>query len=173
MIGDLIQIGYTKKPHGLKGEVKLEVEERYVEDIMDVDVLVIEIRGKQMPYFVEDIRVGNNIIAKFEDVNTPEKALEIGGKSLFLRTSDLIPDEDREIEIDSLEFEKCIGYTIIDNQVSLGIIEEVIEFPQQEMAFIKYNEKEVMIPLNEHFIRKVDHKKKQILMELPYGLLDL
>ncbi|NJN33619.1 MAG: hypothetical protein HC817_04550 [Saprospiraceae bacterium] len=97
---NIISIGFTKKPHGLKGEIKLHIEEKYVEDIMSAEMLILDIKGKKTPFFIEDMRVGNAIIAKFEEVNTPESAAAIASKEVFLRQTDLIPDEEREIEIE-------------------------------------------------------------------------
>lgn len=166
-------IGATKKPHGLKGELKLYVEEKYVEDLMNAEILMIDIKGRPTPFFIEDIRFGNNIIAKFEDVNTPEAAMSIANKEISLRESDLIPDDEREIEIETMPYEHCIGYTIVNEGETLGIIDNIVEYPQQEMAILNYKNKEVLVPLNQHFIKKVDDKNKVIEMVLPEGLLDL
>jgi len=38
---------------------------------------------------------------------------------------------------------------------------------------IEVNEKEVLIPLNESTIEKIDHKKKEVIVELPEGLLEI
>lgn len=168
-----VSIGFTKKPHGLKGEIKLHVEERYLEDLLNADIVILDLKGKQTPFFVEDVRVGNNIIAKFEDINTPEAAMGIASKELFLRESDLIPDDEREIEVDIPPFEHCVGYMIKNEGKEVGTINEIAEFPQQEMAIVIYNKKEILIPLNHQFIKKVDDAKKVIEMELPEGLLDL
>ena len=168
-----ILIGSTKKPHGLKGELKLYVEERYVEDLMNAEILMIDIKGRPTPFFIEDIRFGNNIIAKFEDVNTPEAAMSIANKEISLRESDLIPDDEREIEIETMPYEHCIGYTIVNEGETVGIIDNIVEYPQQEMAILNYKNKEILVPLNQHFIKKVDDKNKVIEMGLPEGLLDL
>ncbi len=166
-------IGSTKKPHGLKGELKLYVEEKYVEDLMNAEILMIDIKGRPTPFFIEDIRFGNNIIAKFEDVNTPEAAMSIANKEISLRESDLIPDDEREIEIETMPYEHCIGYTIVNEGETVGVIDNIVEYPQQEMAILNYKNKEVLVPLNQHFIKKVDDKNKVIEMVLPEGLLDL
>ncbi len=166
-------IGSTKRPHGLKGELKLYVEEKYVEDLMNAEILMIDIKGRPTPFFIEDIRFGNNIIAKFEDVNTPEAAMSIANKEISLRESDLIPDDEREIEIETMPYEHCIGYTIVNEGETVGVIDNIVEYPQQEMAILNYKNKEVLVPLNQHFIKKVDDKNKVIEMGLPEGLLDL
>jgi 16S rRNA processing protein RimM len=173
MSDKIIKIGYTKKPHGLKGEVKLHIEERFLEDLMETEVAIITIKGKPTPFFVEDIRVGNAVIAKFEDVNTIDEANEIANKELSLREKDLLEDEEREFEFMGMQFEHCVGYTLIDKGVLIGAINEIVEFPQQEMAFIEREGREVMIPLNKAFILKVNDVDKLIELDLPEGLLDL
>ena len=175
MIGNLIPIGFTKKPHGLKGEIKLQVTERYLEDLMNTDVVILQIKGKPTPFFVDDIRVGNTTIGKFEDIDNPESAMSIANKELFLREEDIIPDEFREFEVteEGLEYEKCIGYTIFDGDIAIGEIIDILEFPQQEMAVIEFENREVLIPLNVAFVLKRDDDAKQIMMTLPEGLLNL
>ncbi len=170
---NIISIGFTKKPHGLKGEIKLHIEEKYVEDVMNAELLILDIKGKKTPFFVEDVRFGNAIIAKFEEVNSPEGAAAIASKEIFLRESDLIPEEEREIEIEKIPFEQCVGYTLFDFGEKIGIIEDVIEFPQQLMATINIDNREVLVPLNEHFVKKCDDVQREIYLELPEGILDL
>ena len=123
----LIQIGFTKKPHGLKGELKLHVEDRYLEDLMNAEVVVLQIKGKPTPFFIEDVRIGNAIIGKFEDVDSPETALSIANKEMSLREEDIIPDDEREIEVEGLQYLKCIGYTIFDGENKIGDIIEILE----------------------------------------------
>ena len=176
MIGKLVQIGFTKKPHGLKGELKLQVNDRYLEDLMNTDVVIIQIKGKPTPFFVDDVRMGNAIIGKFEDIDTPESALTIANKELFLREEDIIPDDEREFEVEEdggLKYLKCIGYTIFDGENEIGNIVDVLEYPQQEMAVVEYDNREVLIPLNSAFVVKRDDEAKRILMDLPEGILDL
>ena len=124
---------------------------------------------------MDDIRVGNMTIGKFEDIDNPESAMYIANKELFLREEDIIPDEFREFEVenDGLEYEKCIGYTIFDGDNAIGVIVDVLEFPQQEMAVIEIEDREVLIPLNVAFVLKRDDEGQKIMMALPEGLLDL
>jgi 16S rRNA processing protein RimM len=66
-----------------------------------------------------------------------------------------------------------LGYSIIDNNNPLGEILEVIEQPHQLLCRLEIKGKEVLIPLHEESLQKVDHKKKQVLVELPEGLLEI
>jgi 16S rRNA processing protein RimM len=49
----------------------------------------------------------------------------------------------------------------------------VIEQPHQLLCRLEIESKEVLIPLNEAFLQKIDHRKKQVIVELPDGLLDI
>lgn len=168
----LIKIGATLNPHGLKGELKLFVEEQHEEDLFNTDTVFLTISGKKIPYFVESIRGGNALIIKFEDVDDINAAQRIAKKDIEIRESDLIPDDERETPLES-DFEFLIGYTLFDQKHEIGKIEDIIELPHQEMAVIQYKGKEIYVPLNENLIDKINEKQQKIIMDLPEGLLDL
>ena len=60
-----------------------------------------------------------------------------------------------------------------ENEKELGKIIEVIEQPHQILCTIEFNNKEAYIPLHQETIKKVDRKKKQVIVELPPGLLEI
>jgi 16S rRNA processing protein RimM len=95
---------------------------------------------------------------------------------VLLREQDILPDHKREFEFEEeegLEYEHLAGYTLVDETLgAIGVIDEVLEMPQQEMAFLKYKNREVLVPLNEQLIRSIDEAKRQVIMDLPDGLLD-
>ena len=173
MTENFVNIGFTKKPHGLKGEIKLHIEEKYLEDLLETDVVVLNLKGKPTPFFVADLRVGNAIIAKFEDIDTPEAAAALASKELMLRLEDILPDDLREVEVEGLQFEKCVGYELFDGETSVGTIAEVLEFPQQEMAVLHIGTREVLIPLHIAFVVRQDDAARKIYLNLPDGILDL
>lgn len=170
---NLIKIGYTQKPHGLSGELKVFIEEIYEEDFMECETVFLNIKGKELPFFIENIRGGTFTIVKFEDVDNKERAMEIQSKGLSIRATDLIPEQIREVQLIS-ETGRLLGYKIFDQTVGeVAEIEEILEMPQQEMFAITYKKRELLIPVSKDYIVKIDHNKKEILMDLPDGLLDL
>ena len=66
-----------------------------------------------------------------------------------------------------------LGYTIINNKEPLGEILELIEQPHQLLCRLEIKGKEVLIPLHEESLQKVNHKKKEVLVALPDGLLEI
>lgn len=168
-------IGFTKKTYGVKGELKLNIADRYLEDFAQADVLFLDISGRKIPYFVEYINFENPFTLKFEDFDSKESAIELTGKEIFMRESDLLTEEEKVFEVEgNLVFEKYIQFEIKDKKLGrIGVIEEIIEYPQQEMASLTFQEKEVLIPMNEQLIIKIDSEAKVIEMDLPEGLLAL
>ena len=168
-------IGYTKKTYGVKGELKLNIADEYLEDFAQADVLFLAIAGRKIPYFVEYINFENPFTLKLEDFDSKEKVVELTGKEIFMRQSDLLKEEEKVLEFEpTLRYKKYVNFEIHDKILGkIGIIEEIIEYPQQEMAAIKFQEKEMLIPLNEQLILTIDAENKVIEMDLPDGLLEL
>jgi 16S rRNA processing protein RimM len=167
-------VGHTSKTHGVRGEIKIKADEQYVEDLLRCETLFIELRGKAVPYFVEQLRGGMDIIAKFEDVDSREEAQMLCARTVFIRNADVLPDEVREILVEKLEFGGYVGYEIVDKKLGpIGPIESIEAFPQQEMALLQYAGAERMVPMSHALIVAIDAANKRIDMDLPEGLLDL
>ena len=171
-----ITIGRTRKAHGLSGELKVSIEERYLEDFMKNERIFLEVKGVKIPYFIASVRGGGEMILKLEEVDNRDTATLLQAREVMLREQDILPDHAREYEVEEeegLEYEHLTGYTMIDETLGeVGVIDEVLEMPQQEMAFLKYKNREVLVPLNTQFILSVDEPNRRVHMDLPDGLLD-
>lgn len=170
----LIEVGYTRKFHGLKGELKIAIQDEFLEDTAIAKVLFIGTEGNALPHFVQKIRMGSDVIVQLEEVDSREMAMLLVGKTIFLRAADIIPDEERTFELEELEYAFVRGYTMED--ASLGVLGEILrveEYPQQEMAIVAYQKREVLIPLNEALITEVLEKERILKVDLPEGLLDM
>lgn len=168
-------IGYTRKAHGIAGELKLYIEERYLEDFLKNERIFLDIKGTKIPYFVANVRGKGEMILQLEDVVNRDAAIMLQGREVLLREKDLLLDEERELEIaeeETLEYEHLTGFLLIDKTLgTIGPITEVLEMPQQEMAFLTYQNREVLVPLNAQLIVEVDIQNKKVMMDLPEGLL--
>ena len=49
----------------------------------------------------------------------------------------------------------------------------MIEHAHQMLCKIELNKKEVLIPLNGDTLKKIDHKNKEVKVNLPDGLLEI
>ena len=169
---ELTQVGRILKAHGLKGEMKCAIEESFLEDALQAEVFILEQKGQQLPYFIASLRVGNATILALEEINSKERAMSFRNAPIFMRTADLLPIENRNIN--NLLYDKYEGFQLKDTELGIvGVIKEILEMPQQEMAVVNYQDKEVLIPLHEDMILTVLEVEKILELELPEGLLDL
>ncbi len=168
---EYISIGKLGKAHGLSGAVKANIEDRFLEDLADKGVCFLELSGQKVPYFIDGIQDGNQLILSFEGVSSREQAMLLQSKEILMRLQDIHP-ENLESE-EGLVYAFCTGFCIYDPEgKAIGIIEEVLDMPQQEMALLNNEGKEVFIPLHPDWIIEIDEDKQQVLMDLPDGLLD-
>ncbi|MBE8713153.1 ribosome maturation factor RimM [Sphingobacterium hungaricum] len=163
-------IGYITKTRGLKGELQLFFE---FEDYLDLefDILFLEINKKLVPFFVDSIKVQQNSTAylNLEDVDHIDKAQPLLRKKVYL-SLDKMPER----HPDDFRWTDLVGFLVIDEEHGeLGDITNVQELPQQTMATVDFDGKELMFPLNEDLILGIDAKEKIIEVDLPEGLVDL
>ncbi|EEI93743.1 ribosome maturation factor RimM [Sphingobacterium spiritivorum] len=163
-------IGYISKTRGLKGELQLFFEFEDYQDL-DIDVLFVEINKKLVPYFVENIKLQSNSTAylNLEDVDHIDKAQPLVHKKLYL-PNDKMPERDP----DDFRLTDLKGFLVIDEvHGELGEIVEVQELPQQFIARVDFNGKELMFPLNDDLILGIDPEEEIIEVDLPEGLVEL
>lgn len=169
-IEEAFYIGYITKTKGLKGEVQLYFE--YEEPgLLDMDVVFLEIGGKLVPHFVSAFKLHTNGTGYFffDDVDHIDKAQALVKKKVYLSLDKKPEKEDDEFYYDDLK-----GFIVTDEEKGeLGEIIEVHEYPQQFVATLMYQHKEIMFPLNEDIIVEIDEEEGTLLVSLPDGLLDL
>ncbi len=169
-----VQIGFTQKPHGTGGELKVKIFDEYIEDFLTIETVFLEMKGQKVPWFVENIRGSQDIIVKFEDVEHREKAASIASKELYLRESDILAQQERTIPQEVTPYGHLAGFSLWDAEKGLlGVIEEVQQLPGQEMAILEYESKAIMVPLIPAFILSIDAANQKVVVSLPEGLLDL
>lgn len=167
---EYFNIGKIVAVHGLKGELLLKHELGKKTSLKGLQAIFIEEKKNAfIPWFVESTKIksADEIYIKLEGVNSREAAARLSQKKIWLT------------EIDFKKFTaksspaSLLGYTVFNTNESLGEILELIEQPHQLLCRLEVQGKEVLIPLHEDSLKKVDHKKKQVLVELPDGLLEI
>lgn len=163
-------IGKLVATFGVQGELVLlhQLGERTSLEGLEA-VFIEEKKGEFLPYFLEGTRIKNDaeIFIKLEDVNSKESAHRLVQKQLWLTENDFHKYAGKAAPI------ALLGFHIVQDGNDLGEITEVIEQPHQLLCRIDINGKEVLIPIHEASLLKVDKKKKQVLVDLPDGLLDI
>lgn len=165
-----INIGKLVAAHGLTGELLLLHELGKKTSLKGLQALFIEEKkGSFIPWFIESskIKSEDEIYIKLEGVNTRESALKLVQKKIWIREADY-----KKYAVKSSPA-NLLGYLIINEQDTLGEILEVIEQPHQLLCRLEIKGKEVLIPLHEETLKKLNHQKKEVIVNLPEGLLDV
>ena len=155
---------------GLKGELIFKHELGKKTSLKDLKAIFIEDKKDSfIPWFIESTRIKNDseIYLKLEGIDTREAAAKLSPKEVWMTEADFKKYAAKSAPA------SLLGYTIINNKDRLSEILEVIEQPHQLLCRIELNSKEVLIPVNESFLKKIDHKKKEVIVELPDGLLEI
>ncbi len=167
---EYFKIGKLVAAFGLKGELILKHTLGKKTSLKGLPAIFIEEKKNSfLPWFIEGAKIKSKeeIYLTLEGVNTRESSMKLVQKEIW------IPEPDFKKFAAKTSPINLLGYTIINERESLGEILEVIEQPHQLLCRIELKNKEVLIPVNESFLKKIDHKKKQIMMELPDGLIDV
>ena len=172
-IPGFVRIGSTGKARGIEGEIKLYVDDQYLEDVIEAEFLFLERDGNKVPLAISSIREVQDLLVKFDEINDPTAANNWTNLEVFL-PDDEIESRDPDNQQAELHFQGLKNFTIIDSSLGhIGLILEVRDYPQQEMAVIRHTGREVLIPLNSEFIDEINEEKKTVSMNLPEGLLGL
>jgi 16S rRNA processing protein RimM len=156
--------------HGLKGELILKHELGKKTSLKDLKTIFIEDRKNSfLPWFIESAKAksADEVLLKLDSIDTREAAAKLTQKEIWLTEQDF-----KRLSAKSAPA-SLLGFTIINKNERLSEILEVVEQPHQLLCRIEINKKEVLIPINESFLKKIDHKKKEVIVELPDGLLDI
>lgn len=162
------QLGYIIKPHGLQGALLLYLDADHPEDYETMESVFVEIKQKLVPFFVKTIQIRENrAIVHFENVDSIEEAERLKGLSLYLPLDKLTPLEEGQFY-----FHDVINFMIVDTSGrKIGKIINILELNGNDLFTVDHRGQEVLIPVQDDFIIKVDHDEGKIYMQLPEGLL--
>lgn len=163
-------IGILAKLHGYKGDYLLISDFYLSEEITKWESVFIEIDGLLVPFFIHTLSITNDdsAIIGFEDITSSEQAKEFLSYNVF-QLKALISKMENKFDPNVLA-----GYKIIDEQAGLiGAITQILDFNNNLLFSVLQEGREILIPANEEIIIKVNHKKKEIIIAAPQGLLDL
>jgi len=167
---EYFKIGKFVAAHGVKGELVLKHELGKKTSLKGLHTVFVEERKNSfLPWFVETAKIKNTeeVFLKLEGISTREAAIKLTQKEVWFTEADLKKFSAKSSPINLL------GYAVINYETPIGAILEVIEQPHQLLCRIEIKGKEVLIPINESFLQKINHAKKQVHVELPEGLIEI
>ncbi|GAB7023887.1 ribosome maturation factor RimM [Salidesulfovibrio brasiliensis] len=167
-----VTVGKVVKPHGIRGEFSMHL---YADSPLLFDeigsVFLFFGKGRPKRFAVSKWRKHKGmILMTLEKVEDRDRAEELRGAEVLVRTRDLPEIDDDEVYLYQLE-----GLRVeLSDGTEVGVLSGFIETPQQETWSITMpNGKELLLPAVPEFVLDIDLDAERIVIDPPEGLLDV
>ncbi len=168
---DCFYLGKIAKKFSYKGEVLAWLDTDEPELYENLESVFVEIHKHLVPFFIKGSSLHKNefLRVRFEDIEDEDAADGIMGCDLYLPLTQL-----PKLEGDKFYFHEVIGFTAEDKRLGeIGTIVGINDTSAQPLFEIKKGDIEILVPMIDHFIVKVDRDNKKIILDTPDGLIDL
>jgi 16S rRNA processing protein RimM len=166
----MIKIGRFNKTFGLKGHIRAYIEPEVLVRLRKVDALFIMSKDKPLPYFVDeaDLNESGHCMFHFEELKDKTAVDVLVGKEIFFDAKNLKKAKPYSSLGD------YAGFKLIDEKLGpLDVLDSVAELPGHSIGQFTHNGNEVLFPWNDEVVIQIDKKKKEIMLRLPEGLMDI
>lgn len=164
-------LGKIVKKFSFKGELLAKLDSDDPEIYEDLDSVFIEHRGTLIPYFIEHAQLHKSDLLRiqFEDVKTEAEADALLKANLYLPLS-MLP----KLEGNKFYYHEVAGFTVKDKRLGvIGKVNNVNDQTAQPLFVILKEDKEILLPINDDIVKKVDRKNQLIEVDAPEGLIEL
>ncbi|KAA1243889.1 ribosome maturation factor RimM [Aquimarina sp. RZ0] len=164
-------LGKIVSKFSFKGEVLIKLDTDDPESYIKMESVFVDYNKNLVPFFIEksSLHKSDLLRVKFEDIDSEEEADDLMKAKIYLPL-DLLP----ELEGDKFYFHEVIGFKVIDQSYGeVGVVTNINDSTAQALFEIDHNGVEILIPMNDEFIDKVDRELKTIFVNTPEGLIDL
>lgn len=168
---DCFFLGKIVKKYSFKGELLIKLDTDEPELYENLDAVFLDVRDNLVPFFIEHSQLHKSDLLRvqFEDIYTESDADSLLKSDVYLPL-ELLP----ELDEDKFYYHEIIGFNITDIHFgSIGSIVAVNDSTAQALFVVDRDGIEILIPMNDEFIKQVDKPNKTIVVETPEGLIDL
>ncbi len=166
-----VPIGRILRPHGVRGELKVELLSDEATRFDSVGKVTVTRNGVDLGEFEVTgwRRLGRAIGLKLVGIDTPEAALPLRNALL---EAPALPAE--SLPENTYFVYDLVGLHVVSESLEhLGEVVDVVQLPSGELLVVKAGETEHLVPLVQDFVKRVDLEEKLVTLHLVPGLLDL
>lgn len=166
-----VSVARIGKPHGIRGEVTVQVLTDAPEDrFAPGAVLAVEGVPGVTELTIESARWNKAILVlAFEEILDRNGAETLRGGRLVI---DPVEQGSADAEDEYFEHE-LKGLTVIENGEEIGEILGLRTGAAQDLLVAKIRDREVLIPFVAQIVLEVDVERGRVVVDLPGGLVDL
>lgn len=164
-----LAVGLLRKPHGVHGEILMEVYTDFPERLNDGTTVLLG--GKHKPATIRHIRHHNDgLLLSFDGVETPESAGLLRNQMVYVKTATR-----PALPAGQYYHHQVIGMTVVDDSGNeLGRLTEIIETGANDVYVVSSGAgKELLLPSIKQVVLDVDVETNRMIVHLIPGLLDL
>jgi 16S rRNA processing protein RimM len=168
---DCFYLGKIAKKFSFKGEVLIYLDTDEPEMYEDLESVFVEFNKNLIPFFIENSSLHKNdfLRVRFEDISDEEAADGLIGREVFLPLK-MLP----KLEGNKFYFHEVIGFEIEDKRLGVfGKIVAINDSSAQPLFEVLNGEVEILIPMIDQFLVKIDRDNKKVIMDLPEGLVEM
>ena len=170
-IEDCFYLGKIVSKYSFKGEVLVKLDTDEPEMYQNMESVFVRIGQNLVPFFIERCRLhkSNLLRIDFEDVKDEQAADKIMGSEIYLPLT-LLP----KLTGNQFYFHEVVGFSLVDAKHGhIGVIQSINDAASQDLFEVLKDGKELLIPISDDIIIKVDREHQEIHVKTPEGLIDL
>jgi 16S rRNA processing protein RimM len=168
---DCFYLGKIVSKYSFKGEVLIKLDTDEPEEYENLESVFISLGNNLVPFFIKKSRLHKSTLlrVRFEEIADESDADRVMGSEIYLPLT-MLP----KLTGDKFYFHEVIGFTLLDDvHGDIGIIQSINDSTSQALFEALKDGKQLLIPINDEIITKVDRKNKTIHVSTPLGLVDL
>ncbi len=168
---DCFYLGKIAKKFSFKGEVLIYLDTDEPGLYENMESVFVECGNNLIPFFIENSSLHKNdfLRVRFEDVATEEEADALLGNAVYLPLK-MLP----KLTGNKFYFHEVIGFEVEDQRLGVvGIIQSINDSTAQPLFEVLNGEVEILIPMIDLFLVKIDRENKKVIMNLPEGLIEM
>lgn len=167
---EMVRMGRIAGAHGLRGAVRLRLDNPASESISNLPRITIELGGISREFRILGVsRAGGGTMrVMLEGISDANAAAALAGGVAMARAEDLPAPGPREFYYHDL-----IGCEVrtVEGRV-LGTVAEVFSAGASDVIVVRGGGREIMVPAIDDVIRSMDLKERRVVIEPVPGLLD-
>jgi 16S rRNA processing protein RimM len=168
---DCFYLGKIAKKFSFKGELLVYLDTDEPELYENMESVFVEFNKDLVPFFIEYSNLHKNdfLRVKFEDVDSEEEADKLIGCEIYLPLK-MLP----KLEGNKFYFHEVIGFEIEDKRLGVfGKIVSINDTTAQPLFEVVNGTVEILVPMIDQFLVKIDRQNKKVIMDLPEGLVEM
>ncbi len=168
---DCFYLGKIVKKYSFKGEVIIKLDTDEPDIYENLDAVFVDLGNNFLPFFIEEslLQKGNQLRVRFEEVENEEDADAILKCDVYLPNK-FLP----KLTGNKFYFHEVLNFTLQDvNFGKVGIITSINDSTAQPLFVVDRDGTDILIPMIDDFIKKIDRENKLVLVETPEGLIEM